>query len=404
MCEAADVLSTPTGPLIGIDARAASEEGAGRGRLVRELLRALAERPAGPDAPRFVLYARERWVEPLPEDRFRWRLIAANDPLWHLRAARMASRECDVFLSTNSYLTVLFLRIPSVTVVYDLITFDPGMRPNRRSMLIERATLGAAVRRTSALVAISNATRDALIARFPRAAAKTVVAPLGVAAILRDPPGAAAASGGEHGSSGAGRLPAQEAERLPPAGFVLAVGTLEPRKNLPRLVAAYSRLGEDLQARHPLAVAGRTGWETGETFAALQSLGDRCTRLGYVSDGQLAELYRRCAVFCYPSLGEGFGLPVLEAMAAGAAVVTSSVSSLPEVGGDAVEYADPHSTESIAEALRRVLEDERLRASLRARARVRALEFSWERFATTVLETLLRAATTAGGTPGRLTN
>ncbi len=95
-------------------------------------------------------------------------------------------------------------------------------------------------------------------------------------------------------------------------------------------------------------VVGALGWETGPTLAALRSLGDRCTMLGFVSDAALAELYRRCAVFCYPSLGEGFGLPVLEAMAAGAPVVTSNVSSLPEVGGDAVEYVDPREVASIA--------------------------------------------------------
>jgi glycosyltransferase involved in cell wall biosynthesis len=114
--------------------------------------------------------------------------------------------------------------------------------------------------------------------------------------------------------------------------------------------------------------------------------------LGYVSDAALAELYRRCYVFCYPSLGEGFGLPVLEAMASGAAVVTSEISSLPEVGGDAVEYVDPYRVASIAGGLWRVLSDEPHRAELARRARARAEEFSWERFAKIALETLDDAA------------
>ena len=101
--------------------------------------------------------------------------------------------------------------------------------------------------------------------------------------------------------------------------------------------------------------------------------------LGYVSDAALAELYRRCAVFCYPSLGEGFGLPVLEAMAAGAAVITSKMSSLaPEVGGDAAEYVDPCDVASIADGLRRVLGDEPRRAQLSREGVERAGEFSWE--------------------------
>ena len=183
-------------------------------------------------------------------------------------------------------------------------------------------------------------------------------------------------------------LDAAEISTLPPPGFVLAVGTLEPRKNLPRLVEAYRALGEELRALHPLVVVGALGWETGETLDALRSLGERCTLLGYVSDAALAELYRRCAVFCYPSLGEGFGLPVLEAMAAGAPVITSNLSSLPEVGGAAAEYVDPRDVASIADGLRRVLCDEPRWAQLSREGVERAGEFSWESFAQRVLEVL----------------
>lgn len=356
---------------IGIDARAAVEVPAGRGRVVRELLRSLATRKHDPH--RYVLYAREAWEQPLDE-RFRWRLIAGRDPFWHMRAAHAASRECDVFLSTNSYLTTVLLRIPTTTIVYDLVTFDRSMRPNRRSTVIERLLLGPAVRRSVALLAISKATAAELVRHFPTAGGRVVVAPLGVAPPL------------------AGGLEAAEMGSLPAADFVLAVGTLEPRKNLPRLVEAYSGLSRELQEKHPLVVVGARGWQTGPTLNALKALDERCTMLGYVSDAALAELYRRCAVFCYPSLGEGFGLPVLEAMAAGTAVVTSNVSSLPEVGGDAVEYCDPHDSRSIETSLYRVLSDEAFRAELGRHARERAGEFSWERFGQSVLETLDRSA------------
>ncbi|MGH2855321.1 MAG: glycosyltransferase family 4 protein, partial [Solirubrobacteraceae bacterium] len=377
---------------IGIDARAAAEVPAGRGRLVRELLRALAAR--ADEGQRYVLYAREEWHDrsretrassehprcgqPLDE-RFRWHTIAARDPWWHVRAARAANRECDVFLSTNSYLTSWMLSVPGVPIVYDLAPFEPAMRPNRRSAAIERLTLGHGARRSAALLAISHATAHALAERFPATAGRTVVAPLGVAPTL------------------ATQLQAAEAAALPPAGFVLAVGTLEPRKNLPRLVEAYASLDSETIDRHRLVVVGAKGWQTGETLSALRSLGERCAVLGYVSDAALAELYRRCAVFCYPSLGEGFGLPVLEAMAAGAAVLTSNVSSLPEVGGDAVEYADPTDVASIAAGLRRVLGDESHRTELGRLARERALQFTWERFAERTLEVLAAAAAREGG-------
>jgi alpha-1,3-rhamnosyl/mannosyltransferase len=357
---------------IGVDARAASEVPAGRGRVVRELLRALGELEH--DDHRYVLYARNAWTEQPLDERFSWQLIGPREPWWHLLAARAANRECDVFLSSNSYLTAAFTRIPTVPIVYDMVTFEPAMRPNRRSTIIERLTLGLAVRRSASLLAISQATADALGARFPRALGRTEVAPLGVAPALSQD------------------LDPAEAATLPRPGFVLAVGTLEPRKNLPRLVEAYRQLDGGLQEAHPLVVVGALGWETGSTLDALRSLGSRCTMLGHVSDTALAELYRRCAVFCYPSLGEGFGLPVLEAMAAGAAVLTSNLSSLPEVGADAVDYVDPHDTDSIAAGLRGMLEDEPYRAELGRRARARAAEFSWKGFSETVLNTLDRAA------------
>src|SRR5437764_12016494 len=148
---------------IGIDARGAAGEPAGRGRAGRELLRALAARDDGHE---YRLYARRRWDGAALDARFDWRLDASPDVLWHWRAARAAGRECDVFLSSDSYLTTWFLRVPGVPIVYDLIPFDPQLRPRGRSVVIERLTLGPAVRRAAALVCISQATADALVARF----------------------------------------------------------------------------------------------------------------------------------------------------------------------------------------------------------------------------------------------
>ncbi len=356
---------------IGVDARAATEVRAGRGRVVRELLCALAARD---DPHRYLLYTRRPWEEAKLDERFSWRAITAGDPWWHVQVARAANRACDAFLSSNSYLTVWFLRIPAVPIVYDLVAFDPSMHANRRSTIIERVTLGPAVRRSAALLAISQATADALAARFPASVPRTVVAHLGAA------------------PTDTGELTGAEAAELPAAGFVLAVGTLEPRKNLPRLVAAYSALEEELQAGHPLVVVGALGWETGPTLTALRSLGERCMTLRFVSDAALSELYRRCAVFCYPSLGEGYGLPVVEAMAAGAPVITSNISSLPEVGGDAADYVDPREVASITAGLRRVLGDEPYREELSRRGLARAGEFSWARFAERTLEVLQSAS------------
>jgi glycosyltransferase involved in cell wall biosynthesis len=359
---------------IGIDARSATEVGAGRGRVVRELLRTLAAREH--DNNRYILYARQQWTDPALDGafdgRFDWRLSGARNPFWHLFAARAASRECDVFLSANSYLTTWFASIPSVPIVFDLVTFEPAMQPNRVSAVIERIALPLAVRRASGFLAISQTTADALTKRFPAAAGRTTVALLGVTPALAD------------------GLDGEEAATLPAPGFVLSVGTLEPRKNLPRLVAAYRELDGELRRAHPLVVVGAVGWQTGETLEALRSLGEDCLMLGRVSDAALAELYRRCAVFCYPSLGEGFGLPVLEAMAAGGAVLTSNRSSLPEVGGEAVAYTNPYDVQEISGQLESLLRSPERRAQLGALGRERAEQFSWERFAEITLETLER--------------
>ena len=126
----------------------------------------------------------------------------------------------------------------------------------------------------------------------------------------------------------------------------------------------------------------------GPIDAALARYGDSVRRLGFVPDAELPGLYAASSIFLYPSLKEGFGLPILEAMAAGSAVVTSSLSSMPEVGGDAVRYADPYDVEAIRAALRELLEDPVRRAELAKAGRERAREFTWERTARETLALL----------------
>ena len=130
----------------------------------------------------------------------------------------------------------------------------------------------------------------------------------------------------------------------------------------------------------PTVLAGRNVWGDRAVDDALAANGtaDRVRRLGFVRDDDLPGLYRLATVFAYPSLHEGFGIPPLEAMASGVPVVSSAVSSLPEVVGDAGLLVDPRSTEELAEALGSVFQDERLRQDLAAKGRLRAQQFSWE--------------------------
>ncbi|MBD2232056.1 glycosyltransferase family 4 protein [Phormidium tenue] len=167
--------------------------------------------------------------------------------------------------------------------------------------------------------------------------------------------------------------------------FFLSVGTLEPRKNLRRLLAAYKRYANHSSQPKPLVLAGTNGWLEDDLndYIANLKLQNQVYVLGYVSDAVLRWLYRRCWAFVYPSLYEGFGLPVLEAMGFGAAVITSNTSSLPEVGGDAVLYVDPSNEDSIVAALKQV--DEPIcRNACRDKSLQQAQLFSWEKSAAAV--------------------
>ncbi|MBZ0111320.1 MAG: glycosyltransferase family 4 protein [Thermoanaerobaculia bacterium] len=184
--------------------------------------------------------------------------------------------------------------------------------------------------------------------------------------------------------------------RESPSGeYLLAVGTLEPRKNLVRLIEAYSRLPSELRSRYSLRIAGGGGWKQ-ENLPVAQPI-EGVHWLGPVSDEQLVELYRGAALFAYPSLAEGFGLPIVEAMACGTPVITSNVSSLIEVAGDAAVTVDPLDVEALTREIADLLEDTPRQAMLRERGLQRAADFSWQRTAEQVLALYRRL--TASDTP-----
>jgi glycosyltransferase involved in cell wall biosynthesis len=170
--------------------------------------------------------------------------------------------------------------------------------------------------------------------------------------------------------------------------FVLFVGTIEPRKNIDLLLDAYASLPLSVREEFELVLAGPTGWAQPETLARLRE----ARYLGYIPEEDLAPLTAAAAVFVYPSLYEGFGFPVAQAMAAGVPVVTSNTSSLPEVAGDAALLVDPRSRAELRDGLARMLLSPDLRSKLAARGRVRAKELTWERCAARSLEFFERVA------------
>ena len=273
--------------------------------------------------------------------------------------------------------------IPTVLTVHDLI-FEHLPQHHK---LLNRAYLGAAMplfcRRASAIIAVSEATKRDLVALYGLQPGRITVIP--EAADPRFRP-----------------QPAEAVERvrnrygLPPR-YVLAVGTIEPRKNLSRLVDACGPLMDE-GLLDGLVLVGSLGWlyEGFLRHVEASPWRERVIRPGYVPDEDLPAVYAGAVAAAQPSLYEGFGLPVLEAMASGCPVCASDASSLPEVGGDAALYFDPNDTEAMTAALRALAADVDLRADMARRGIERAARYSWERTARETLALYERVIT--GGT------
>ena len=169
--------------------------------------------------------------------------------------------------------------------------------------------------------------------------------------------------------------------------YVLFVGVLEPRKNIPVLLHAYREL-VDRGVRKKLAIVGKRGWMFSEIFSTVQALRieDKVVFTGYVPEENLPSLYNGACLFVYPSLYEGFGLPVLEAMSCGTPVVTSNVSSMAEIAGESALLVDPHEPKLLAQAMEKILVDDGLIRSMREDGLKRAAEYSWERTARETLK------------------
>jgi len=170
--------------------------------------------------------------------------------------------------------------------------------------------------------------------------------------------------------------------------YILNVGTIEPRKNLVRLMQAYHRVRQVFRSLPKLVLVGMKGWLYEDVLTQVRTLDleDDVIFLGRVEPGLLPALYNGARLFVYPSIYEGFGLPVLEAMACGTPVITSNVSSLPEVAGDAAILVDPYDVTQIADAIERMLTDEEHREMLSRRGLVRSTQFTWETAARKTLE------------------
>ncbi len=289
----------------------------------------------------------------------------------------LRSDKIDIFHGTN-FLIPPFPGCKTVSTVHDLSSLVMPSQHKTFHRISHGLFLKNSMRRADAIIAVSEFTRSEISRLFPEMSDKTVVIHEAVSpefraiedvALLRN-------ISEKHGL---------------PERFILFVGTLEPRKNIEGLMRAFA--GIKGQIPHKLVIVGGRGWKFSGIFDLVKRLDieDDIIFTDYVLAGDLPVIYNLADIFCYPSFYEGFGLPVLEAMACGTPVLTSNVSSLPEVAGNAALLFDPRSPEDIAERIIQLANNETLRAELSKAGLRRASEFSWADTAKKTLETYRRA-------------
>ena len=289
-------------------------------------------------------------------------------------------RRADIVHSPSFISPFLHIGRRQVLTVHDMTFFSvPEFHiPLRRSAAFKNLVLRS-IRSSDAVLAPSAATRDHIRAIVPAVAAERLhIVPYGISPsfFVRTP-----------------KDTARERVRLNlPESYILAVGTIEPRKNLGRLIDSYLRLVENYQIREHLVLAGRLGWNYEDILAKLEApaLRGRVHRKGFVAAEDLPWYYAAAKVCAYPSIQEGFGFPPLEAMACGVPVVSSESSSLAENLDGAAILVPPDNTRALAEALLRLLSDPALRARMREAGLERAARFNWDETARRTIEVYKR--------------
>ena len=320
---------------------------------------------AAPDAGMAVIPS--KWDTSTPGRRALWEQVGLPRVLRRI--------EADV-AHAPAFVGPLASAVPVVTTIHDLsfLRFPQLFRPANRLYLKTMTRLSA--RRSRHLIAVSEHTaRESERLLGVRPDMITVVYH-GVDDRFRPLP--------------IDHVAAFRERRGLPERFVLFVGTLEPRKNLNRLIEAFARADEN---GAKLIIVGGKGWLYEDLFALVEDRGLRDTVLfpGYVSNEELAFWYNAATVFAYPSLYEGFGMPVTEAQACGTPVLTSKTTSLPEAAGEAAVLVDPENVASIAAGLRRLLENEELRQELSERGQKHASRFTWPTTARDTVEVYRQA-------------
>lgn len=364
---------------IGIDYTSAVRQGAGIGRYTRGLVRALAD--LGRDH-QYILFSAGRdpraqaWPQnvaqctlPLTDRQLAiiWQRLKLPIPV------ELFTGQLDLFHSPDFVLPPIW-RARTVLTVHDLSFMRHPECFSAGLLAYLMDAVPRAVRRADLILADSESTRSDLCELLSVARDRVAVVYPGVEPHFVPQVGHAEIE----------VVLRRYGIRRP---YILGLGTLQPRKNFPRLIRAFDLLRKEHQLPHQLVIGGGRGWlyeEIDQTIADL-SLQRDVLLAGFVSDEDLPMLYSAADVFAFPSLYEGFGIPILEAMGCGTPVVTSTTSSLPEVAGDAALLVSPDDIEALAHAMWRLIDDGALRNDLRARGFSRVKQFTWERAAQDLL-------------------
>ncbi len=377
---------------IYLDISAAVHHRAGLGRYAESLIRALVT--AHPD--RYALfYNRELGIEPLaglehlPTQTVAlgykpWRLLVWLGQLAHLGFDPLVP-DAGLFHATEHLLLSLH-SVPTILTVHDLIfrNLPAHHKPLNRWYL--NLTMPLYCRRATHIIAVSECTRRDMVAAYNLPREKITVVHEAAAPRFRP--------------QSPDTVVAVRARYHLPDRYLLFVGTIEPRKNLTRLLSGFEAIHAD-GLTDGLVIVGKRGWLYDDFFSRLEQSPARAAVIlpGYVPDEDLPAIYAGAQALILPSLYEGFGLPVLEAMACGTPVTCSDTSSLPEIAGDAALHFDPDSVESLTDALRLLLSDTDLRAALRQRGFEQAVKFSWDQVAAetgAVYDAVLKGSTRRG--------
>jgi alpha-1,3-rhamnosyl/mannosyltransferase len=372
-----------------LDARTATPHFPGIGRYVTNLARAIApllasdeqmtvlHDPAHPPAlaPTEAIALRPVSASPFSLQQ-QWAIPGLLREMAILGQWAAGGRRSAVLYHSAYYLMPYLPRVPTVLTVYDLIPLLFPEYVSVRARLLFRLTTALALRTARVVIAISEATRCDFWARFGVPAERIITVPLAADPIFT--------SAALHPQG----MPIVGKQTLPDQ-YALYFGSNKPHKNLPRLAKAWQLAQRSGQlAGCKLVIAGAWDARYPQAKQQVEALGitDQVRFLGPVSEADLPALYAHASLFLFPSLYEGFGLPVLEAMACGVPVVCSNTTSLAEVAGDAAIQVDPLDEAALADAIARVLTTADLQADLRRRSLAQASRFTWEATARRTLE------------------